>query len=53
MKEVNSDRAHAVLSAADRATGVTNAEGVGDGARFGTVDVQPARASAKVRKTLT
>jgi len=55
MNEVNSARAQAVLSAADRATGVTRVEavGVGDGATVdGSDDVQAPRASVSSRKTL-
>jgi len=43
MNVVNTERAHAVLSAADRATGTGNAGGVGEVAKVGSsVDVQPA-----------
>jgi len=43
MNVVNTERAHAVLSAADRATGTGNAGGVGKVAKVGSsVDVQPA-----------
>ena len=53
MNVVSTERAHAVLSAADRATGAKNADGVGDVARVdSSVDVQAARATASVRKTL-
>jgi hypothetical protein len=51
MKELSTERAHSVLSAADRSGRVLAADAVGEGDDVGSVaDVQPVRTSRTTRR---